>query len=127
MEKERERGDEEAATKVDATKIAKWHVIYPSYLNTNCTTAEGRRVVKKLAVADPSPKEIVEALTDLKFNVAFESGKAYSRNPMLYGRIRYNPSADAGKLTKGQLMREIAKLIAEKRATAKPVSKKKRK
>jgi hypothetical protein len=52
--------------------IKKWNVIYPVYLNSKKTVAEGRRIAAEKACADPTCIEIVDCCSHLKVPHAIE-------------------------------------------------------
>jgi len=59
--------------------VAKWAIIYPIYINKKKTIAEGRKMPLNKCVDTPTLKEIFEACQALKFPVAVEPNKCYSR------------------------------------------------
>eukprot|EP00164_Ancoracysta_twista_P009048 GFYU01013267.1.p1 GENE.GFYU01013267.1~~GFYU01013267.1.p1 ORF type:complete len:151 (+),score=53.02 GFYU01013267.1:112-564(+) len=65
----------------------KWMVIYPVYINSKKSTAQGRRLSVERSVESPSPKEVYEALAKMGYKVEGED-KAYSRDYMQRGRVR---------------------------------------
>lgn len=52
--------------------IKKWNVIYPVYLNSKKTVAEGRRIAAGKACPDPTCIEIADCCTHLKIPHAIE-------------------------------------------------------
>ena len=50
---------------VDRDQIKNWHAFYPLYFNSDYSTRDGRRVVKKYSVKNPRCDEILEALMSL--------------------------------------------------------------
>jgi hypothetical protein len=59
--------------------IKKWNVIYPVYLNSKKTVAEGRRIAAEKACADPTCIEIADCCSHLKVPHAIEvSGSSFS-------------------------------------------------
>nr|CAD7438423.1 unnamed protein product [Timema bartmani] len=69
----------------------RWICIYPAYINSKKTLAEGRRVSKEKAVENPTHQEIRDVLSAAGLKIGVEN-KLYSRErskEMLYrGRIR---------------------------------------
>lgn len=69
----------------------RWICIYPAYINSKKTLAEGRRIPKDKAVDNPTHQEIRDVLVAAGLKVGVEN-KIYSREKskeMLYrGRIR---------------------------------------
>ncbi|KAJ0034883.1 hypothetical protein Pint_24246 [Pistacia integerrima] len=66
----------------------KWAVIYPAYLNSKKTIAEGRRIGVSKACENPNCVEIGDCCNYLKIPSAFEIDKAYPRDFMQRGRVR---------------------------------------
>jgi hypothetical protein len=52
--------------------IKKWNVIYPVYLNSKKTVAEGRRITAVKACPDPTCIEIADCCSHLKIPHAIE-------------------------------------------------------
>jgi signal recognition particle subunit SRP19 len=52
--------------------IKKWNVIYPVYLNSKKTVAEGRRIAASNACPDPTCIEIADCCSHLKIPHAIE-------------------------------------------------------
>ncbi|KAL1491975.1 hypothetical protein ABEB36_012485 [Hypothenemus hampei] len=79
----------------------RWICIYPAYVNSKKTLAEGRRVTKSKAVENPTYQEIRDVLVAAGLNVGVEN-KQYSRErskELLYrGRIRVQLKNDDGSL-----------------------------
>ncbi|KHJ42668.1 SRP19 protein [Trichuris suis] len=69
----------------------KWITIYPAYLNSKKSVAEGRRVPLSKAVENPTCSEIAEILKNIQLNVKIEK-KMYPRDPnrdwQFQGRVR---------------------------------------
>jgi signal recognition particle subunit SRP19 len=76
-----------------------WICIYPAYINSKKTLAEGRRIPKEKAVDNPTHQEIRDVLVAAGLKVGVEN-KIYSRErskEMLYrGRIRVQLKNDDG-------------------------------
>ncbi|XP_044499662.1 signal recognition particle 19 kDa protein [Mangifera indica] len=97
--------------------IKKWVVIYPVYLNSKKTIAEGRRISVSKACENPNCVEIGDCCNYLKIPYAIEIDKAYPRDFMQRGRVRvklkkedgtfYNPAVTCRK----QLMLHVAELV----------------
>ncbi|CAG7785496.1 unnamed protein product [Allacma fusca] len=81
----------------------RWVCIYPAYLNSKKTRAEGRRIPLDKAVENPAFQEVREVLSNAGFNIGIEN-KAYSREkshePHLRGRLRIQFRNDDGSLVK---------------------------
>uniref|UniRef100_A0A0A9D5K4 Signal recognition particle 19 kDa protein n=1 Tax=Arundo donax TaxID=35708 RepID=A0A0A9D5K4_ARUDO len=97
--------------------IKKWNVIYPVYLNSKKTVAEGRRIAAAKACTDPTCIEIADSCSYLKIPHAIELDKAYPRDFFQVGRVRVQLKKDDGSpvnpaiKTKKQLMIQIAELV----------------
>ncbi|KZF23981.1 signal recognition particle, SRP19 subunit [Xylona heveae TC161] len=76
---------EEAAT-VERTRS--WQCLYPVYFDANRSRADGRRVGKDQAVANPLAREIVDAVAGLGLHVVFEPGKVHPKDWSNPGRVR---------------------------------------
>uniref|UniRef100_A0A0A9Z8G3 Signal recognition particle 19 kDa protein n=1 Tax=Lygus hesperus TaxID=30085 RepID=A0A0A9Z8G3_LYGHE len=77
----------------------RWICIYPAYINSKKTLAEGRRVPKDKGVENPTYQEIRDVLSAAGMKVGVEN-KLYSRErskEMLYrGRLRVQLKDDSG-------------------------------
>jgi len=77
----------------------RWICIYPAYLNSKKTRAEGRKIPIDKAVENPNYQELKEVLANAGFVIGVEN-KAYSREkshePQLRGRIRVHFKNDDG-------------------------------
>lgn len=72
---------------------SRWICIYPAYLNSKKTVAEGRKVPVKIAVENPTISEIKDVLVNAGFPVELEANKVFPREPNKYenlsrGRLR---------------------------------------
>nr|CAD1838178.1 unnamed protein product [Ananas comosus var. bracteatus] len=97
--------------------IKKWIIIYPVYVNSKKTIAEGRRISAANACENPTCIEISDCCAHLKLPHAIELDKAYPRDFMQRGRVRVQLKREDGTLTnpaiatRKQLMLQIAELI----------------
>lgn len=77
----------------------RWICIYPAYINSKKTIAEGRRIPKDKAVENPTHQEIRDILVAAGMKIGVEN-KLYSRErskELLYrGRIRVQLKNDDG-------------------------------
>ncbi|XP_067007594.1 signal recognition particle 19 kDa protein [Anabrus simplex] len=77
----------------------RWVCIYPAYINSKKTLAEGRRIPKDKAVENPTHQEIRDVLASAGMKIGIEN-KIYSRErskELLYrGRIRVQLKNDDG-------------------------------
>ncbi|UVC49366.1 signal recognition particle [Theileria orientalis] len=124
------------------TDHSNWNIIYPSYLDKDSTTSQGRKVSLSIAVSKPTLDEIKSVLEHLNVPHIVEPRKRYPRNWLVPGRVRVylgdssdangaNASTNKGststtapdstngtnnvskKRTKKQLLNEIATLISQ--------------
>ncbi|KAH7658042.1 Signal recognition particle SRP19 subunit protein [Dioscorea alata] len=78
--------------------IKKWVVLYPVYINSKKTIAEGRRISAAKACENPTCLEIVDCCNYLKIPSAIELDKAYPRDFMQRGRVRVLLKQEDGSL-----------------------------
>ncbi|KAI9078334.1 hypothetical protein K1719_039710 [Acacia pycnantha] len=105
--------------------IKKWIVLYPVYMNSKMTVAEGRRIGLSKACENPTCAEIGDCCSYLKLPFAIEIDKAYPRDFMQRGRVRvllkkedgtlYNPSITSRK----SLMLHVAEMVPRHHGRAK--------
>ncbi|PWA36870.1 Signal recognition particle, SRP19 subunit [Artemisia annua] len=94
-----------------------WNILYPVYMNSKKTIAEGRRIPFSKACENPTALEIGDCCGHLKIPFAIEIDKAYPRDYMQVGRVRVNLKRPDGTLNnplianKKQLMIRIAELV----------------
>ncbi|KAL6188400.1 hypothetical protein ACLB2K_039793 [Fragaria x ananassa] len=101
----------------DLPSIKKWVVLYPVYINSKKTVAEGRRISLEKACENPTCAEIGDCCSHFKVPFAIEIDKAYPRDFFQRGRVRvllkkedgtpYNPAI----ATRKQLMLRVAELV----------------
>lgn len=93
--------------------------VYPSYLRSKGTRADGRRVPATVALNEVTADEILSAVRRLGYTAEAESGKQYPRESHRFeGRIKVTKK---GKTSKTELLRKIAELLrtdAQKREAA---------
>ena len=79
--------------------VERWICIYPAYLNSKKTLAQGRKIPKSCCIENPTHQEIRDVLLTTGLQVGVEN-KLYSRErskEMLYrGRIRVQLRNDDG-------------------------------
>ncbi|MFS7942021.1 putative signal recognition particle, SRP19 subunit [Helianthus anomalus] len=91
-----------------------WNIIYPVYINSKKTIAEGRRISATKACENPTALEIGDCCGHLKIPFAIE---AYPRDFMQVGRVRVLLKRPDGSphnpliTSKKQLMIRIAELV----------------
>ncbi|GFZ11559.1 Signal recognition particle protein [Actinidia chinensis var. chinensis] len=101
----------------EISSIKKWIVLYPIYINSKKTIAEGRRISTSKACENPTCAEIGDCCTHLKIPYAIEIDKAYPRDFMQRGRVRVLLKKDDGTLfnpaisSRKQLMLSVAELV----------------
>mmetsp|Transcript_39111 Transcript_39111/g.108659 ORF Transcript_39111/g.108659 Transcript_39111/m.108659 type:complete len:207 (-) Transcript_39111:87-707(-) len=82
---------------LDSKVWEKWPLVYPCYLNSKRTTAEGRKVPLSHCVAEPNCKEISEVLVKLSLKHVAEQSKRHPRDFFGWGRVRVCLWDEAGK------------------------------
>jgi len=94
----------------------RWICIYPAYLNSRKTVAEGRQICKTKAVDNPLPGEIRDVLTSTGLMLGVEN-KLYPRevDRNCRGRIRVQLKNDDGSPVQPQFptRRALLEYIAE--------------
>eukprot|EP00245_Coleochaete_scutata_P007595 TRINITY_DN23075_c0_g1_i1.p1 TRINITY_DN23075_c0_g1~~TRINITY_DN23075_c0_g1_i1.p1 ORF type:complete len:141 (+),score=37.29 TRINITY_DN23075_c0_g1_i1:171-593(+) len=99
------------------TDKSKWHIIYPIYINSKKSAAEGRRISISKACEDPTLREIEDCCQYLKIHCEPEPLKIYSRDLFEQGRMRVQlKKADGTPVNpmvpnKKVLLMEIARLV----------------
>uniref|UniRef100_A0A5B6YIX8 Signal recognition particle 19 kDa protein n=1 Tax=Davidia involucrata TaxID=16924 RepID=A0A5B6YIX8_DAVIN len=97
--------------------IKKWVVLYPVYINSKKTIADGRRISTSKACENPTCAEISDCCSHLKLPFAIEIDKAYPRDFMQRGRVRVLLKKEDGTLcnpaisSRKQLMIHVAELV----------------
>ncbi|KAM7531447.1 hypothetical protein LguiB_034857 [Lonicera macranthoides] len=97
--------------------MKKWNMLYPVYINSKKTIAEGRRINANKACENPTCAEIADCLAHLKIPFAIEVDKAYPRDFMQRGRVRYLLKREDGTLinpalsSRKQVMLQVAELV----------------
>uniref|UniRef100_A0A5B6YHR6 Signal recognition particle 19 kDa protein n=1 Tax=Davidia involucrata TaxID=16924 RepID=A0A5B6YHR6_DAVIN len=97
--------------------IKKWVVLYPVYINSKKTIADGRRISTSKACENPTCAEISDCCSHLKLPFAIEIDKAYPRDFMQRGRVRVLLKKEDGTLhnsaisSRKQLMLCVAELV----------------
>ncbi|CAA6667157.1 unnamed protein product [Spirodela intermedia] len=87
--------------------IKRWIVVYPVYINSKKTLAEGRRIGVSQACENPTCIEIGDCCGYLKLPFVIEIDKAYPRDFMQRGRVRVLLKKEDGK----QLMIKVGELV----------------
>ena len=79
----------------------RWICIYPAYLNSRKSRAEGRLVPRDKGIADPNWMECQHVLAPKGFRFLVEPGKGYpkerSREPQFRGRVRLQLKGEDGQ------------------------------
>jgi signal recognition particle subunit SRP19 len=73
------------------------NVVYPVYLDAECSRREGRRVPQDLAVQNPDVEEIAKAVQQVGYDAVVERDVTYSREFEPRGRVLVQNADDAGK------------------------------
>lgn len=98
-------------------RIKKWAILYPVYINSKKTIAEGRRISASKACENPTCIEIADCCQYLKIPHAIEIDKAYPRDFMQRGRVRVMLKREDGTFvnpaisSRKQLMLHVAELV----------------
>jgi signal recognition particle subunit SRP19 len=95
---------------------ADFNVIYPSYLDSNKTIAQGRRIGQEVAVEEPTVSDISQALQSLNIRHVLQPHKGYPRdietlwdNP---GRVKVDLKNTPNEFdSKRALLKELAQII----------------
>lgn len=94
--------------------------IYPAYMNSKKTLAEGRRIPVEKAVENPSCAEIKDVLTAAGLNVKVENkmySREWNRDVQFKGRVRVQIKKEDGSLcqdkftSKKDVMFYVAEMI----------------
>jgi signal recognition particle subunit SRP19 len=73
------------------------NVIWPAFLDADCTRSEGRRVSTASAVAEPTVDEIAQAVQQVGYDAVIEREKTYPREYEPRGRVLVKGADDATK------------------------------
>lgn len=73
------------------------NVIWPAYLDAECSRREGRRVPRDLAVPEPTVDEIAQAVQQVGYDAVIERDKTYPREYEERGRVVVKGAEDASK------------------------------
>ncbi|KAI5082663.1 hypothetical protein GOP47_0002406 [Adiantum capillus-veneris] len=101
---------------------SKWVIIYPVYLDSKKTLAEGRRIAVSHSCENPTASEIGESCSFLSLAYVLEPEKAYSRDATLRGRIKIQLKQDDGSPVNANipsrkaLMLKVAELVPKVRS-----------
>ncbi|KAK0634679.1 signal recognition particle, SRP19 subunit [Bombardia bombarda] len=82
------RGYPEMQTTADDSAYKSYQCLYPVYFDATRTRAEGRRVSRALAVANPLATEIVNACASLRLMTVLEAGKLHPKDWANPGRVK---------------------------------------
>lgn len=92
-------------------KTEGFQVIYPSYLDSQKTVKQGRRVSKENAVPCPTVSDLSQALAGLQIRHVIEPHKGYSRDITCQWDNPGRVLVDVSKCPKKQLLRELPRLM----------------
>ncbi|KAL7581321.1 hypothetical protein ACA910_006083 [Epithemia clementina (nom. ined.)] len=92
-------------------KIDDFRIIYPSYLDSNKTCKQGRRLAKEIAVPTPTCTDISQALQAMQIRHVLQPYKGYPRDITCLWDNPGRVMVDVSRYSKGELMVEIAKRI----------------
>ena len=85
------------------------NVIWPAYLDAECSRSEGRRVPEGLAVPEPTVDEIASAVQQVGYDAVIERDKTYPREYEPRGRVVVKGADDASK---SDLLGAVAAYVA---------------
>jgi signal recognition particle subunit SRP19 len=85
------------------------NVIWPAYLDATKSRAEGRRVPRDEAIAEPTVDEIAEAVQQVGYDAVIERDMTYPREYEPRGRVLVQGADDASK---NDLVQAIAAYVA---------------
>ena len=89
------------------------NVIWPAYLDSQLSRADGRRVAEDLAVDEPTVDEIAKAVQQIGYDATIERDVAYSREHWAdRGRVIVRGADDS---TKNDLVQAVAAYVAAMR------------
>ena len=89
------------------------NVIWPAFLDAECTRGEGRRVALAEAVEEPTADEIAQAVQQVGYDAVIEREKTYPREFEPRGRVLVQGADDASK---SDLLAAVAAYVAAIRA-----------
>ncbi|MHB9285796.1 signal recognition particle subunit SRP19 [Halobacteriales archaeon Cl-PHB] len=89
------------------------NVIWPAFLDADCSRNEGRRVALDVAVADPTVDEIAKAVQQVGYDAVIERDVTYPREYEPRGRVIVKDAEDA---TKTDLLQAVAAYVGALRA-----------
>ncbi|BAM38682.1 signal recognition particle [Theileria orientalis strain Shintoku] len=100
------------------TDHSNWNIIYPTYLDKDSTTSQGRKVNLSIAVSKPTLEEIKSVLEHLNVPHILEPRKRYPRNWLVPGRVRvflgdHSVYLSHNARLEKQLLNEVATLISQ--------------
>ncbi|KAK3304062.1 signal recognition particle, SRP19 subunit [Chaetomium strumarium] len=81
-------------TTTDEKAYKSYQCLYPVYFDATRTRAEGRRVPRSLAVANPLAIDIVQACAQLRLQTVLEAGKLHPKDWANPGRVKVNLRGD---------------------------------
>ena len=73
------------------------NVIWPAYLDAECSRSEGRRVSLDVAIESPTVDEIAEAVQQVGYDAVIERDATYSREFEPRGRVIVKGADDSSK------------------------------
>ena len=118
---------------MQAPDVKNWKTFYPLYINSNFTTAKGRKTNLMNSVADPTLEEISQILSHLKIKHVIEVNKRHPSDFFNYGRVRYQLEDENGELfnteirNRKMLCNQLGSLIGKLKHRNQPVMTQKQK
>ncbi|ERT00173.1 signal recognition particle subunit SRP19 [Sporothrix schenckii 1099-18] len=86
--------------------------LYPVYFDKDRSRAEGRRVSKSLAVANPLARDMVDACASLQLRTVFEPTKTHPKDWANPGRVKVDLKASTAVKNKHHLYVLVARYLA---------------
>ncbi|CAK7209535.1 signal recognition particle subunit [Sporothrix curviconia] len=86
--------------------------LYPVYFDKNRSRAEGRRVSKSLAVANPLARDMVDACAQLQLRTVFEPTKTHPKDWANPGRVKVDLKESSTVKNKHHLYILVARYLA---------------
>ena len=83
-------GHPQMQTTTDEKAYKSYQCLYPVYFDSTRTRAQGRRVPRSLAVANPLAMDIVQACAGLRLQTVLEAGKLHPKDWANPGRVKVN-------------------------------------
>jgi signal recognition particle subunit SRP19 len=97
----------------DANTAKRWVCLYPVYFDASRSRAEGRRVSKKLAVANPLARTMADACAGVGLRVFIDVGKTHPKDWANPGRVKVELKDEEGELMRRDLVKNSMPFILQ--------------